>query len=108
MIQASVAANDYGDNSLMRRMFDQISTPARVAAFLPAVEFFEAQGFPWNDHYLSTAEPGQSVEVTFAGPAGQHFMARTGSGILIGKASDLPSPRPKRGEVFILNPSSCG
>jgi len=108
MLQASVAANDYGDNSFMRRMFAEISTPARVAALLPATEFLEAQGFPWNDHYLSTAEPSQSVEVTFAGPAGAHFMARTGSGILIGKAADLPVPRPQRGEVFVLNPSSWG
>jgi cell filamentation protein len=108
MIQASVAANDHGDNSLMRLMFVEISNPARVAALLPAIDFLEAQGFPWNDHYLSTAEPNQSVKVTFAGPAGQHFMARTGSGILIGKASDLPTSRPKRGEVFILNPSSWG
>ena len=108
MIQASMAANDHGANSLMRRLFIEISNPARVAALLPAVNFLEAQGFPWNDHYLSTAEPVQSVEVTFAGPAGQHFMARTGSGILIGKASDLPTPRPQRGEVFILDPSSWG
>jgi cell filamentation protein len=108
MIQASVAANDHGDNSLMRRLFIEISNPARVAALLPAIEFFEAQGFPWNDHYLSTAEPGQSVEVTFAGPAGQHFMARTGSGILIGKVSDLPVPWPQRGQVFVLNPSTWG
>jgi cell filamentation protein len=106
MIQASVAANDHGDNSSMRLMFVEISNTARVAALLPAIEFLDSQCFPWNDHYLCTAEPGEAVEVTFAGPAGQHFMARTDSGILIGKASDLPTSRPKRGEVFILNPSS--
>jgi len=104
MIQASVAANDHDDNSLMRRMFAEISNPARTAALLPAIEFLESNGFDWNDHYLSTAEPGQSVEVTFAGPAGQHFMARTGSGILIGQAYDLPHATAPAGRGLYTQP----
>jgi cell filamentation protein len=106
MIQASIAANERGDNTIMRRMFDEISNPARVAALIPAIEFLEQQGFPWNDRYVATLEPGHAVEVTLAGVNGDHFMARTGSDILIGQRSDLPTPQPNRGEVFHVEPSS--
>jgi hypothetical protein len=85
-------------------MFDEISTPARVAALPRAIEFLEVQRFPWNDHYLSPREPCQSVEVTFAGPASEHFMMRASYGILMGKAES--SPRPLQGGVLILDPSN--
>jgi cell filamentation protein len=106
MIQASIAANERDDNSMMRRMFDEISTPARVAALTPAIEFLDQQGFPWNDRYVATMEPGHPVDVTLAGMAGGHFMARTGSGILIGRTADLPAPPPNRGEAFHIAPSA--
>jgi hypothetical protein len=35
-----------------------------------------------------------------AGIAGEHFMARTDTQILIGKGADLPDPWPERGEKF--------
>lgn len=105
MIQASIAANERGDNTMMRRMFNEISDPVRVAALTPAIEYLQNRGFPWNDRYLSTTEPGQSVEATFAGTSGKHFMARTSSGILIGQTSDLPTPRPARNETFVLKPT---
>jgi len=60
--------------------------------------------FPRNDRYLATVEPGHHVEVTMAGVAGEHFMARAGAQILIGNTPDLPNPRPERGETFILDP----
>jgi cell filamentation protein len=105
MIQASIAANERGDNTIMRRMFDEISNPARVAALIPAIEFLEQQGFPWNDRYVATLEPGHAVEVTLAGVNSDHFMARTGSDILIGQRVDLPTPQPNRGEAFTVEPS---
>jgi len=105
MIQASIAANEQGDNTMMRRMFNEISDPERVAALIPAIEFLERQGFPWNDRYVATMEPGDPVEVTLAGIAGEHFMARTGADILVGKTSDLPNPRPERGELLRVEPS---
>lgn len=105
MIQASIAANERGDNTIMRRMFDEISNPARVAALIPAIEFLEQQGFPWNDRYVATLEPGHAVEVALAGVNSDHFMARTGSDILIGQRVDLPTPKPNRGEAFTVEPS---
>jgi len=108
MIQASIAANERGDNTIMRRMFDEISNPARVAALIPTIEFLEQQGFPWNDRYVATLEPGYAVEVTLAGVNGDHFMARTGSDILIGQRADLPRPQPNRGEAFTVEPSRWG
>jgi hypothetical protein len=61
---------------------------------------------PWNERYLATVEPGHQVEAIFVGVArsGEHFMARTGSQILIGHTADLPDPRPKSGERFQLDP----
>jgi cell filamentation protein len=90
---------------MMRRMFDEISNQARVAALIPAIEFLEQQGFPWNDRYVATLEPGHAVEVTLAGVGSDHFMARTGSDILIGRSADLPASQPKRGEVLRVQPS---
>jgi cell filamentation protein len=105
MIEASIAANEQGDTAMMRRLFDEISTPSRVAALTPAINFLEGQGFPWNDRYVATMEPGFPVDVTFAGGVGEHFMARTGSGILIGQVADLPTPTPGRGDACRIEPS---
>jgi cell filamentation protein len=108
MIQASIAANDHGDPTVMRRMFREISDPLRTDALRAAIAFFEAQGFPWNDRYLATTEPGHRVELTMAGIAGAHFMGRTRSQILIGNTSDLPDPHPQSGETFTILPSGAG
>ena len=106
MIQASIVANDDGDPSMMRRLFNEISDPSRTAALRQAIEFFEAQRFPWNDRYIATTEPGHQVELTMAGIAGDHFMGRTHSHILIGNTTDLPDPHPQRGVTFTIVPSS--
>jgi len=102
MIRSSVAANEGYDRSLMQRMFRDISNPERVAALRQAIGFFDEQHFPWNDHYLATIEPGHRLELTMAGMAGEHFLARTRSEILVGNTSDLPAARPERGENFVL------
>lgn len=106
MIQASIAGNEGGDTAMMRRMFDEISDPVRVAALNKAIDALGRLDFPWNDRYLATAEPGHKVEVTMAGVAGDQFMARTENSVLIGKVSDLPLPPPTRGTVFIFEPSA--
>jgi cell filamentation protein len=69
------------------------------------VAFLDREKFPWNDCYIATAEPGHLVDATLVGVQGEHFMARTSSEILIGNTSDLPSPRPARGEAFRLLPA---
>jgi cell filamentation protein len=103
MIRASIAANEYDNPSMMRRMFDEISDPSRIAALRPAIQSMEENGFPWNDYYLSTTEPGRRVDVTMAGVNGEHFLARTDTGILIGNVADLPEPRPAVDEKFTLD-----
>jgi len=58
-----------------------------------AIAALEQYGFAWNDRYIATAEPGHPVDVESAGIAGDQFMARTQTAILIGKTSDLPRAR---------------
>ncbi len=106
MIQACIAGNEHDDRSMMRRMFVEISDPVRVAALGPAMHSLEKHGMKWNNLYIATAEPGHPVEVAMAGIAAKHFMARAGSQILIGQASDLPDPSPQTGAVFTFTPSS--
>jgi cell filamentation protein len=106
MVPASIAGNELDDSAMMRRMFDEISDSARVAALDKAIASLSQRDFPWNDRYIATAEPGHQLQVTMAGTAKDQFMARTDSAILIGQVSDLPMPRPERGSVFSLTPSS--
>jgi len=105
MIQASIAGNENGDPNMMRRLFTEIGDPERVAALSRAIGALEQHGFPWNDGYIATAEPGHKVDVRLAGVAGDQFMARTQTAILIGKASDLPEQRPAQGQEFTLLPT---
>lgn len=108
MIGASIAANEDGDPTMMHRLFNEISDPSRVAALRQAIEFFEKQRFPWNDRYLATTEPGHPLELTMVGTAGDHFMARTRSQILIGNKSDLPVPHPRSHQTFTIVQSGAG
>jgi cell filamentation protein len=105
MIVASIAAHEQNDLGPMRRLFADASDPARQEALRAAIDAFDRQQFPWNDRYIATAEPGHPVELTMAGVAGAHFMARTESQILIGHVVDLPEPRPERGQAFTLVPT---
>jgi cell filamentation protein len=105
MIAASIGANEQADPAVMRRLFVEISDPARVAALRQAIDFFEREHFPWNDRYIATTEPGHAVALTLAGVAGEHFMGRTAAQILIGNTRDLPAPRPARNESFTIVPS---
>jgi len=100
MIEASVAANERGDPSLMRRLFDEISNPHRVEVLRTAEDALDRNRFDWNERYIATVEPGHPVDLTMVGIARDQFMAHTGSQILIGKTSDLPKPHPDRGETF--------
>ena len=102
MVRASIAGNNHNDPTKMRRLFQEISDPMRVVALGRAITALDRLGFPWNDHYLATAEPGHRVAVTMAGVAGDQFMARTATDILIGRGADLLMPHPDRGDVFGL------
>jgi cell filamentation protein len=102
MIQASIAAHERGDTSMMRRMFDEISDPERVALLRQSLAALDKSNIAWNDRYVATIAPGHTVEMVFAGAVGNQFMARTASKILFGRVSDLPSPRPLRNQTFTL------
>jgi cell filamentation protein len=77
----------------------------RVAALEKAIEALSQHKFAWNDNYVATSEPGHKIEVTMAGVAGDQFMARTQTSILIGQTSDLPMQPPQSGDRFTLEPS---
>ena len=49
-------------------------------------------------------QPGRQVELTMVGTAGDHFMGRTRSQILIGNTSDLPDSHPRSHETFTILP----
>jgi cell filamentation protein len=66
----------------------------------------EKHAFAWNNHYIATTEPGHKVDVRLAGVAGEQFMARTKTAILIGQFRDLPAPTPERGQDFSLAPTA--
>jgi cell filamentation protein len=102
MIQASIAAHERDDTSMMRRMFDEISDPERVVRLRKSIAALEKLDVDWNNRYVATITPGHSVELVLAGVAGDQFMARTRSEILFGRVSDLPKPRPQQGQTFTL------
>ncbi len=95
MVAVSVAAHK-GDNSGVRRMFDEILDPRQVDAMRKALGFLERSGaVPWNDLYIATTRAGQEYDGTLVGRAGADFMLRAaaqagGPHILIGDAADLP------------------
>jgi cell filamentation protein len=102
MIQASVAAHERADTSMMRRMFDEISNSARVGLLRHALAALDKLNIDWNDRYVATIVPGHNVELVLAGISGDEFMARTASQILFGRVSDLPNPPPQMGQTFTL------
>lgn len=102
MIQASIAAHERNDTSMMRRMFDEISDPERVTLLRNSIAALEKSKIDWNNRYVATIAPGHSVELIFAGISGGQFMARTKSDILFGWISDLPTPYPQRNQTFTL------
>jgi cell filamentation protein len=105
MVQASIAAHEDRDIGPMRRMFDEISNPNRVAALTPAIAFLNSAKYPWNDRYVATLEPGHVQDLTVAGVSGANFMARTDTSILIGQRADLPSPDTASGARVKVFPS---
>lgn len=100
MSQASIAAHEHNDPSMMRRMFDEISDPERSKMLRGSIEQLEKLKFDWNERYVATLTPEHGVDLTMAGIAGEQFMARTENAILFGRTSDLPEPHPARGEQF--------
>jgi hypothetical protein len=89
MIVASIVGNDKHDASVMQRLFNDQQA---VAALTKAIDALDQHGFAWNNHYIATAEPGHKVgNLRLAGVAGEQFMARTKTIILIGQTRSARS-----------------
>ena len=108
MIQASIEAREKADTSMMRRMFDEISDPARVSLMTQSIEALERRNYNWNEQYVAALAPGHSVKLILAGVAGDQFMGRTDNAILFGRTIDLPDPRPLVGDRCIIVASDYG
>jgi cell filamentation protein len=107
MNQVIIATNNHNDPTMMRRLFNEISDPLRVAALRQAIALLERRRFPWNDRDLATLEPGQPIELTMVTTLGDYFAGRTRSRILIGNTSDLPFPHPRSHETFMVVPGAA-
>ena len=91
MIRASILSTA-GDCTMMVRLFQEITDSERVRPLRRAIEFLEANRFPWNTAYLATATPGQAYAGKFVGRDGAAFMMRTDSDqIIIGQQADIPA-----------------
>jgi fido (protein-threonine AMPylation protein) len=81
-----------GDHGMIERMMDEISDPSRVEPVAKLINFFNAQGFEWNDQYLAVTVSGQGYSGVFASSDGRNFFFRDDADrILIGNTNDLPS-----------------
>jgi hypothetical protein len=58
MIQASIAAHEQDDTSMMRRMFNEISDPGRVALLRASLAALDKLDIEWNDRYVATIAQG--------------------------------------------------
>jgi cell filamentation protein len=91
MVRASILSTA-GDSAMMIRLFQEITDSERVRPLRRAIEFLEANRFPWNTAYLATATPGQEYAGKFVGRDGAAFMMRTDSDqIIVGQQADIPA-----------------
>ena len=95
MIQASILSAN-GDVTMMERLTEEIVSEERVRPTEKVIDFFERQGFPWNDHYIAATMPGRDYAGTFAGRGGANFYFRDEQNrILVGNMKDLENePNP--------------
>lgn len=99
MYRASVLSAA-GDNTMMVRLFREITDGHRTAPLSRAIDFLEANRFPWNNVYLATATPGQEYAGKLVGRDGDAFMMRTvADEIIIGRQADIPADI-RTGEAF--------
>lgn len=101
MVAASVEAMT-GYPEMFVRMFQEVSDPLRTAPMRRAVSFFEAHGFDWNDHYLTTATPGRTYSGIFVGKDQDNFMLPSGAQIVIGSYADLEEPPVQGRPVTVM------
>jgi cell filamentation protein len=91
MIRASILATA-GDAAMMIRLFQEITDNERIRPLRRAIEFLNANRFPWNTTYIATATPGQQYAGRLVGRDAGAFMMRTDSDqIIIGKQVDVPA-----------------
>jgi len=99
---AAISLHELDDTTFYRGLIMELLDPERVAALRAAIDFFDAEKFPWNDYEIATPEPGQVAELVLTGVQGPYFIGHGSQQILVGKMSDLRGPAPKIGEAFTL------
>jgi cell filamentation protein len=102
MRHAAISLHELDDTTFYRSLIVELLDSDRVEALKAAIEFFEAEKFPWNDYEIATAEPGQTAELVLAGVHGPYFIGHGPLQIIAGKLTDLPAPAPKVGDAFTL------
>ncbi len=106
MKQAEISAYELDDFTVMRRLFLEISDPARVELLRQAITLLESEGFEWNDYYLITADPGVPTLVTMDRVVGDLFFCKLPLEMVVGRTADLPDPHPPAGTEFAYVPSA--
>ncbi|MCC8976869.1 LPD7 domain-containing protein, partial [Bradyrhizobium brasilense] len=97
MVEASIQAHD-GKRDMMHRIFDEATTPNRIAALQHAVAVLDRLGFAHTDQtYVATAAPDQRYSGQFVGRDDRSFMMRADRTIIVGDPADLAA-QPDRGE----------
>lgn len=88
-----------GDNSGMRRLFQEISDPDRVALLAQAQDYLNREGVKWEEAYIATATPGREYE----GRVGLHspklVIIQEKGDMIVGQTRDVPPETLKGGAV---------
>lgn len=105
MKQAEISAYELDDFTVMRRLFLEISDPARIKLLRQGIALLESEGFDWNDYYLITADPGVPTMVTMNRIVGDLFFCKLPLEMVVGWTADLPEPQPEAGVEFAYVPS---
>lgn len=99
MVEASIRASR-DDLAMMTRLFQEILDADRIKPLRRAIEFLDANRFPWNVNYLATTTAGQTYAGKLAGRDGDRFMMLDGNKrIVIGHARDLPADAKSGSEI---------
>ena len=86
-----------GDPGTMRRLFDEISDPDRVAVLARAVQYLEgAHGVEWHELYVAstTQERGYAGQLVTTKPG--FFVLSSGGDVIVGHPQDLPDGHGSR------------
>ncbi|MFC5849619.1 Fic/DOC family protein [Deinococcus petrolearius] len=82
-----------GDPSTMRRLFDEISDPDRVAVLERGVQYLEGarqHGPEWEEMYVATMTTGREYRGPLVAKGQEFFVMASEGGAIVGHPQDLP------------------